>query len=286
MDALDWTRELEDAVAGLARQALAEDHAAQDLTTLLSVRRGQACRAVLAVRHDAVLAGCRVAEIVLRCFGAAARAVYLHSDGDSVAAGERCVELQGDAAPILSCERTILNCMQRMSGVATLTRRFVKAVEGCNVQIVDTRKTTPGWRILEKYAVRCGGGVNHRMHLADMIMIKDNHIASSGVSLAELVRRAREAYPRVPVACEADSLEQVRVLKELAIDVMMLDNMTPENVRRAVQECGGRVCLEVTGGVTLANVREYAETGVQRISIGALTHSAPAVDIGLDIVPL
>jgi len=286
VNALEWTRELHEAVAGLARLALAEDHAAQDITTALCVPRGQACRAVLAARHGAVLAGCRVAEIVLRCFGADVHVVYRHSDGDNVAAGEYCVDVQGDAAPILSCERTILNIMQRLSGVATLTRRFVQAVEGYNVQIVDTRKTTPGWRILEKYAVRCGGGINHRMHLADMIMIKDNHIALSGSSLQEIVQRAREIYPRMPIACEADTLEQVRVLKELPVDVMMLDNMTPEEVQQAIAMCGGSVCVEVTGGVTLANIREYAKTGVNRISIGALTHSAPAADIGLDIVPL
>lgn len=286
MDELDWTRELDEAVAGLARQALAEDHAAQDITTSLCIPRGQMCRALLAARHDAVLAGCRVAEIVLRCFGADVQVVYRHSDGANVAAGQQCVEVQGDAAALLSCERTILNIMQRLSGIATLTRRFVQAVEGCNVQIVDTRKTTPGWRILEKYAVRCGGGVNHRMHLADMIMVKDNHIALSGSSLQEIVQHAREMYPHMPIACEADTLEQVRMLKELPVDLIMLDNMSPGEVRHATAMCGGSVCLEVTGGVTLANVREYAETGVNRISIGALTHSAPAVDIGMEIMPL
>lgn len=286
MGALDWTRELDEAVAGLARQALAEDHAAQDVTTALCVRNGQKCKAVIAARSEAVLAGCRTAEIVLRCFGAALSVRYLHEDGEAVAAGEWCVELQSEAAPMLSCERTILNIVQHLSGVATLTRRFVNAVKDCDVQIVDTRKTTPGWRLLEKYAVRCGGGINHRMHLADMIMIKDNHIALSGSTLAELVRRARKEYPEMPIACEADTLEQVRELKELDVDVVMLDNMTPDQVREAVSMCAGCVCLEVTGGVTLSNVREYAETGVQRISIGALTHSAPSVDIGLDILPL
>lgn len=286
MGALEWTRELDEAVAGLARQALAEDHAAQDVTTALCVPSGQKCRAVIAARSEAVLAGCRTVEIVLRCFGAAVNVRYLHQDGEAVAAGEWCVELQSEAAPLLSCERTILNIVQHLSGVATLTRRFVNAVKDCDVQIVDTRKTTPGWRVLEKYAVRCGGGINHRMHLADMIMIKDNHIALSGSTLAQLVQRARKAYPEMPIACEADTLEQVRELKELDVDVVMLDNMTPDEVREAVAACASRVCLEVTGGVTLANVREYATTGVQRISIGALTHSAPAVDIGLDIVSL
>ncbi len=284
MGTLEWTHELDEAAAGLARQALAEDRAMHDVTTQLAVPTAQQCHARIVARQAAVMAGVQVAGAVLRCFGAAPDVAYLRHDGDDVQAGEICAEINGLAAPVLSCERTMLNMLQHLSGIATLTRAFVRAVEGTGVQIVDTRKTTPGWRMLEKFAVRCGGGVNHRMHLGDMIMIKDNHIALSGSTLESLVQRARNAQPRLQIACEAETLEQVAVLRGLGVDVLMLDNMTTAQVRTAVQECGGRVCLEVTGGVNLANVRAYAETGVQRISIGALTHSAPAVDIGLDIV--
>lgn len=280
---VEWNEELEHAVARLARLALDEDHATKDATTHVCIPPGRRCRGVISSRKRTVLAGVHVPNIVLRCFDANYNIMAHASDGQLVDEGETCVEISGDAAAILSCERTILNIMQHLCGIATLTRQFVDAVSEFGVQIVDTRKTTPGWRLLEKYAVRCGGGVNHRMHLADMVMIKDNHLALATDSLEILVRRARQRYPALPVACEATTLEQVEELLKLNVDVIMLDNMQPDQVRHAVQMCRGKACLEVTGGITLANVRSYAATGVQRISVGALTHSAPAADLSLDV---
>jgi nicotinate-nucleotide pyrophosphorylase (carboxylating) len=178
-----------------------------------------------------------------------------------------------------------LNILQHLSGIATLTRQFVDAVAGTGVAITDTRKTTPGLRLLEKYAVRCGGGVSHRMHLGDMILLKDNHWLMTAGSPRELVQRARLEFAGLPIAAEAETVDAVQTLVDANVDLVMLDNMSLEMLRAAVQICKGRVATEATGGVTLANVRAIAETGVNRISIGVVTHSAPAVDIALDVVP-
>jgi nicotinate-nucleotide pyrophosphorylase (carboxylating) len=179
-----------------------------------------------------------------------------------------------------------LNFLQRLSGIATLTARFVEAVRGTAARILDTRKTTPGWRQLEKYAVTCGGGQNHRAGLFDMILIKDNHLAAlrgaSPNAVAAAVRRAREKYPRLKIEVEADTLEQVDQALAAGADLILLDNMSVAELGRAVERCGGRARTEASGGVSLANIRGIADTGVDYISVGALTHSAPAVDLGLD----
>jgi nicotinate-nucleotide pyrophosphorylase (carboxylating) len=214
------------------------------------------------------------------------RVQRLVRDGQRVRAGALLMRVRGPARAILSAERVALNFVQRLSGIATLTAQFVAAVRGTRAQILDTRKTTPGWRRLEKYAVRCGGGRNHRFGLFDMVLIKDNHLAALRGArpnpIAAAVRAARKRFPGLRVEVEADTLAQARQAVEAGADMILLDNMTPRRLRRAVQWIGGRAVTEASGGVTLRNVRAIARAGVDFISVGALTHSARAVDIGLD----
>jgi nicotinate-nucleotide pyrophosphorylase (carboxylating) len=196
------------------------------------------------------------------------------------------MRITGPARALLTGERVALNFVQRLSGIATLTAQFVDAIKGTSAKILDTRKTTPGWRAFEKYAVMCGGGHNHRMGLFDMVLIKDNHLAAlnheSEGAIATAVQRARSQFPKLRVEVEADTLEQVDQAVASGADLILLDNMNPAQLRLAVQKCKGRVQTEASGGVNLASVRAIAETGVDYISVGALTHSARAVDIGLD----
>jgi nicotinate-nucleotide pyrophosphorylase (carboxylating) len=202
-----------------------------------------------------------------------------------VQAGTPVIFVSGHARGLLSAERVALNFLQRLSGIATLTRRFVDAVEGTGARILDTRKTTPGWRRLEKYAVRAGGGVNHRWDLGSAVLIKDNHIAAVDGDIARAVGRAREiAPPRTRVEVECDNLDQVRAALDARPDVIMLDNMNLRSLREAVRLIDGRAVSEASGGVTLQTVRGIAGTGVDWISVGALTHSAPALDLGLDFL--
>jgi nicotinate-nucleotide pyrophosphorylase (carboxylating) len=210
------------------------------------------------------------------------------ADGQRVAAGDALLEIEGPARALLGAERVALNFIQRLSGVATLTSQYVEAVKGTRAHILDTRKTTPGWRRLEKYAVTCGGGRNHRIGLYDMVLIKDNHLVALQQArpnpIAAAVQRARAKYPALKVEVEADTLEQVDEALAAGADRILLDNMSLVQLQLAVARCQGRVETEASGGVTLASVRAIAETGVDFISVGALTHSAPAVDIGLDFV--
>jgi nicotinate-nucleotide pyrophosphorylase (carboxylating) len=207
-------------------------------------------------------------------------------DGHQVPAQRNLLELAGPARALLGAERVALNFLQRLSGIATLTAQFVQAVAGTRAQILDTRKTTPGWRRFEKYAVTCGGGHNHRLGLYDMVLIKDNHLAvlkgESPNAIAVAVGRARALYPELKVEVEADTLEQVDQALAASADLILLDNMNPVQLRLAVQKCKGRAQTEASGGLSLAAVRSVAEAGVDFISVGALTHSARAVDIGLD----
>jgi len=207
----------------------------------------------------------------------------LKSDGARVSANETVLEIRGPARAMLSGERVALNFVQRLSGIATLTARFVDAVRGTNAKILDTRKTTPGLRVLERYAVRCGGGTNHRDDLAAAVLIKDNHLATIGGDIALAVRRAREfARAGIQVEVECDRRDQVVAARAAKADVILLDNMSCDEMRGCVELVGGAAIVEASGGITLANVREVAETGVDWISIGALTHSAPALDLALD----
>jgi nicotinate-nucleotide pyrophosphorylase (carboxylating) len=233
-----------------------------------------------------VAAGLGLAEAAFRELAPAAQIARLANDGERITAGKPLLTISGPARGILSAERVALNFVQRLSGVATLTAQFVDAIKGTRAEILDTRKTTPGWRRFEKYAVTCGGGRNHRIGLYDMILIKDNHLVAlkneSPNAIAAAVDRARRQYPQLKVEVEADTLEQVDQALAAGADLVLLDNMNPIQLRLAVQKCKGRAQTEASGGINLAGVRAIAETGVDFISIGALTHSARAMDIGLD----
>jgi len=278
------TQEIREAI----RQALAEDVGPGDVTTLACVPPEATARAVLRAREPLVLAGIAFARLTFqelsRNICLTARAV----DGQQLAAGAEVLEVSGSARTILTAERVALNFVQRLSGVATATARFVAAVAGTGAQILDTRKTTPGWRRFEKYAVTCGGGVNHRTGLFDLVLIKDNHLAALANAqpnpIAAAVRRARDAWPSLQVEVETDTLEQVDQAVAARADIILLDNMDIAQLREAVRRVAGQARTEASGGVRLETVRSIAETGVNLISIGALTHSAPAVDLGLDFL--
>jgi nicotinate-nucleotide pyrophosphorylase (carboxylating) len=264
--------------------ALAEDLALGDSTTEALVPPDLLGRAALLVKAKGVLAGLPAAERVFQRVDPGLGVASAVADGSRVEPGQVVATVEGSVASILKAERTALNFLQRLSGIATATAQHVDAVAGLPVRIIDTRKTTPGLRLLEKYAVRMGGGHNHRMNLADGILIKDNHLAALGMDLAQAVRLARERAPHtLKIEVEAESLEQVRAALAAGTDIIMLDNMGLEEMRQAVQLIGGRAITEASGGITLENVRAVAETGVDLISIGALTHSAKALDISLDL---
>jgi nicotinate-nucleotide pyrophosphorylase (carboxylating) len=233
-----------------------------------------------------VVAGLAFAEAAFAALSPQARFQREAKDGEHCPANKTLLQVSGPARALLSAERVALNFVQRLSGIATLTARFVEAIHGTRAQILDTRKTTPGWRRFEKYAVTCGGGKNHRFGLHDMVLIKDNHLAvlqsESSNAVTAAVKRARERYPQLKVEVEADTLEQVEQAVAAGADFVLLDNMKPVELRVAVQKCKGRALTEASGGITLGTICAIAETGVDFISLGALTHSAPAVDIGLD----
>jgi nicotinate-nucleotide pyrophosphorylase (carboxylating) len=271
----------------LARSALEEDLGSGDLTTDLLVPSSTTARATLIARAEGVACGLRMARAVFLELDPSLDVVDLAGDGDAVSAGAPLLSIHGPARPILAGERVALNFVGRLSGIASLTRRYVEAVEGTGARIVDTRKTTPGLRILEKYAVRCGGGHNHRFGLSDGFMLKDNHRAAlrrAGRSLPEAVRSARDRLGHgVAVTVEVDDLEQVSQALEAGADVVLLDNMAPEQLALAVRQIDGRARTEASGGMTLESVRVAAESGVDLVSVGALTHSAPALDIALEL---
>ena len=266
--------------------ALAEDLGSGDATTLAIVGENLAAEAAIRAREPLVIAGLQLAEAAFRQLSSELEITGAAEDGQRAEAGRILLNIKGPARPMLSAERIALNFLQRLSGVATLTAQFVDAVKDTRAQILDTRKTTPGWRRLEKYAVTCGGGRNHRFGLFDMVLIKDNHLAAlraeSPNAIAAALHRAKAAFPQLKVEVEADTLEQVEQAVAAGADLILLDNMNPVQLRLAVRRCKGRAQTEASGGVSLASVRAIAETGVDFISVGALTHSARAVDIGLD----
>jgi nicotinate-nucleotide pyrophosphorylase (carboxylating) len=270
----------------IIREALAEDVGSGDVTTLSTVPADAVARADMVAREPLVVCGLVLAEAVFREVSGALEITSQVKDGQAVAKGEVLSNIQGPARSILTAERVALNFVQRLSGVSTMTARFVQAVAGTRARILDTRKTTPGWRRLEKYAVQCGGGVNHRIGLFDRILIKDNHLASLRDELPNpidaAVRRARAQFPKLEVEVEADTIEQVSQALAAGADCILLDNMTNDDLRVAVKLVNGRCKTEASGGVNLSTVQAIAETGVDFISVGALTHSAPAVDIALD----
>jgi nicotinate-nucleotide pyrophosphorylase (carboxylating) len=266
--------------------ALAEDIGSGDVTTLSTVPESATATASMRAREAMVVAGLTLAEEAFRQLNADLNIRRLVEDGKRLRAGDTLLIVSGSARAILSAERVALNFVQRLSGIATMTAQFVDAIEGTDAHILDTRKTMPGWRRFEKYAVSCGGGRNHRFGLFDMVLIKDNHLAAlrkaQPNSVAAAVQRARAQYPDLKIEVEADTLEQVEQAVAAGADFVLLDNMNPVQLRLAVQRCKGKAQTEASGGVNLATVRSIAETGVDFISVGALTHSARAVDIGLD----
>jgi nicotinate-nucleotide pyrophosphorylase (carboxylating) len=270
-------------IAPLVQAALQEDLGrAGDVTSQACVPAEARLRAVFASRQGGVVAGLACARLAIAALDPTADFKAVVEDGARVGAGDRLAWVDANARALLGAERVGLNLLGRLSGVASLTRAYVDAVEGTGATIVDTRKTTPGLRALEKYAVRCGGGVNHRFGLDDAILIKDNHIAACG-SVGEAVRRARAAAGHLmKVEVEIDGLDQLEEALKYGPDVVMLDNFSLDDLAEAVRRTAGRAALEASGGVTLKTARAIAETGVDVISVGALTHSAAVLDIGLD----
>ena len=272
-------------IAPIIRAALAEDLGrAGDITAQACVPAAARLRARFATRRGGVVAGLSCIRLTLAELDPFATVTSLAEDGQAVSAGTALAEVEGSARAILTAERTALNLLGRLCGIATLTQDYVDAVAGTGARIADTRKTTPGLRALEKYAVRCGGGVNHRFGLDDAILIKDNHVAACG-SVGEAVRRAKAfAGHLIKVEVEVDSLVQLHEALAHDPDVVMLDNFALADLREAVAIVAGRVVLEASGGITLETVRAVADTGVDVISVGALTHSVTVLDIGLDAV--
>lgn len=272
---------------GVLRESIArfirEDVGEGDVTTNAVVPEDAQGKARIEAREELVVAGLDAARLCFEEAGPGTTWTGLVADGDAVGPGDVLARLEGSLATILVGERTALNLLGRLSGIATLTRAFVDAIAGTATEIVDTRKTTPGLRSLEKYAVRTGGGFNHRFGLYDAVLIKDNHLRAAG-GVAEAVQAARNRAPAgLVVQVEVTDLSELDEAVSAGADAILLDNMSPDMVRSAVQRTAGRALLEASGGMTLANVRSYAETGVDRISIGALTHSAPAVDVALEV---
>ncbi len=271
--------------------SLAEDVGAGDATTAVAVAPGLTAAGWIVARRDGVVAGLPLLPLLYRRLSPDVHVEMLADDGERVAAGRRLARLAGPAAPILTGERTALNFLQRLGGVATLTSRYVDRVAGTRCAVLDTRKTLPGFRLLDKYAVRCGGGANHRLGLYDRILLKDNHWAARAAPLADLVARSRSQFPGLVVEVEVDTLAQLDETLPLGVEWILLDNFAPDLAAEAVRRrdagpARGRATrLEASGNVDLETVGAYAAAGVDAVSVGRLTHSAPAWDLGLDLAP-
>ena len=279
-------------IRSLVRAALKEDLGGRgDVTSLATIPAGSRSRARIIAKQHGILCGMDLAAEVFRQCGGGLAVKRRCRDGTPLRRGRTVLEIHGNTRGILAAERTALNFLQRLSGIATLTRRFVKnsesRIQNPELRILDTRKTTPLLRSLEKYAARCGGGQNHRLGLYDMILIKDNHLAALAAQFSNPIReaviRARKHWPKLKVEVECDTLAQVREAVVAGADMILLDNMMPARLRRAVRIVAGRAITEASGGITLRNVHSIARTGVDCISVGALTHSAPALDFSLEI---
>ena len=275
-----------DEIRGAVLAALAEDIGSGDVTTLATVPEHAIARAVMVAREKLVACGLDFAAEAFRQCAPSLQIERWAEDGQMVPAGQGMMRISGPARGILTGERVALNFVQRLSGVSSLTAQYAAAVQGTRACILDTRKTTPGWRRFEKYAVSRGGGRNHRLGLFDLVLIKDNHLAAlrdaPPNAIAAAVQRARRQYPALRVEVEADTLQQVAQAVAAGADIILLDNMSLEQLRQSVREIGGRAQTEASGGVNLTTVRGIAESGVDFISVGALTHSARAVDVALD----
>jgi nicotinate-nucleotide pyrophosphorylase (carboxylating) len=291
---MDWNSRR---ITAVIENALLEDRATRDATSYACIDPNQRASATILAKQDCILAGIGCVSRILDCYAALDGAVTSHYevtthpeifDGIRLHNGQSIAVIRHNARVILSCERVILNFMQRLSGIATLTRQFVDAVSGTKARILDTRKTAPGLRALDKYAVRCGGAQNHRLDLSDGVLIKNNHIALAGGIVPALERAHKNRRGEQIIEIEVRSLEELEQALEHGGEAILLDNMSVKDVERAVARCAQverRIPLEVSGGITLENVRAYAETGVNFISVGALTHSAKAVDMSMRLGP-
>jgi nicotinate-nucleotide pyrophosphorylase (carboxylating) len=289
---MDWTSRR---ITAILENALREDSATRDATTYACIDPAQRASATILAKEDCVLAGLGVVARIFDVFAQLDGTVVSHPevtthgeifDGVRLHKGQQIAVIRHNARVILSCERVILNAMQRMSGIATLTRKFVDLTAGTKARILDTRKTVPGLRVLDKYAVRCGGGMNHRLDLSDGVLIKNNHIALAGGIAPALERALRNRRGNSPIEIEVRALDELEVALENGAEAILLDNMEVKEVKRAVQRCSQHsrhIPLECSGGIKLENVRAYAETGVDYISVGALTHSAKAVDLSMRV---
>ena len=275
--------EIPSSVLDTIRRALEEDLGAGDITTSLLISEEDESKAIYVAKGNFILAGFPFAREVFRIIDSSIEWRLLFPEGSTVSNGEILAEISGKTRAILAGERVSLNILQRLSGIATLTDMYVERIKGSKAKIIDTRKTTPCLRFMEKYAVRAGGGSNHRFGLFDGILIKDNHLKATG-SIEEAVKRARAGHHLVKIEVEVESLDELREAIGSGADIVVLDNMPVDAIREAVDIANGRVILEASGGINLGNVRDVAETGVDLISVGALTHSAQSVDISLKIV--
>ena len=271
----------------LIELAIMEDYSAGDATTEALISPDIGGKATIVSDESGVLAGLDIALEVFHKMAPDVKTERLLSDGNFLETGSRIANIQGPLGSILTTERTSLNFLRKLSGVATETSKYVNAIKGTNATIIDTRKTTPGFRSLQKYAVRMGGGTNHRQNLGDGILIKDNHIrtlALEGMSLKDVIKKAHaNASHTIKIEVEVEDLAQVKEALESGAQIILLDNMTPNEMGKAVALCGGKAITEASGGINLSSVRAAAESGVDLISVGALTHSAPDLDISLDI---
>jgi nicotinate-nucleotide pyrophosphorylase (carboxylating) len=291
---MDWNSRR---ITAIIENALNEDRATRDATSYACIDPNQRATATIIAKQECMLAGLGCIPRILDVYALLDGAVITHYDvtshpsifdGIRVNKGQQIAVIRHSARVILSCERVILNFLQRMSGVATMTRKFVDAVEGTRVRILDTRKTVPGLRVIDKYGVRCGGGQNHRLDLSDGVLIKQNHIALAGGTVPALERAIRNRRGSQPIEIEVRSLEQLQQALEHGAEAILMDNMSVADVQKGAEICARqpkRIPLEYAGGITLENVRSYAETGVDFISIGALTHAAAAVDMSMRVVP-
>jgi nicotinate-nucleotide pyrophosphorylase (carboxylating) len=291
---MDWNSRR---INALIQNALLEDRATRDATTYACIDANQRAAATVVVKQECILAGLGCISRILDIYAALDGAVISHYeitshpeifDGVRLRPGQPVAVIRHNARVILSCERVILNFLQRLSGIATLTRKFVEAVSGTGTRILDTRKTVPGLRMLDKYAVRCGGGQNHRLDLSDGVLVKNNHIALAGGIVPALERLREHRRGMQPVEVEVRSLKELDEALQHGAEAILLDNMPVEDVKRAVEHCSKlerKIPLECSGGINLQNVRAYAETGVDFISVGALTHSPTAIDMSLRVVP-
>jgi nicotinate-nucleotide pyrophosphorylase (carboxylating) len=291
---VDWNSRR---ITSILENALTEDRATRDATTYACIDPNQRAVGTLIAKEDCILAGLGVVQRIFEVYALLDGTVVSHPevtshpeifDGVRLHKGQTVAVIRHNARVLLSCERVILNVIQRMSGIATITRKYVDAIAGTTAKILDTRKTVPGLRMLDKYAVRCGGGTNHRLDLSDGVLIKNNHISLAGSAVEALDRAVRNRRGEQPIEIEVRSLEELDQVMQRGAESVLLDNMTPEQVREAVErvrKLDHPIPLEASGGIVLENVRQYAETGVNFISVGALTHSARAVDLSLRIMP-